>query len=502
MKRELSLSESNLNWTLRPETTPSLPVLAWVARIHYPLIEVLCGMSVRTAETHVFEGSWAGEGAPESVVRSTTVFGSGLFLSDGELLIVPPSHTLEPVYWATVPSGLIASNSLVGLLRATGRELAPDVRYPSIFGQINRGLSHATIEIPTTTEPVTVHYNENIAVAADGTTQLRLKPREAPFENFADYRDRLVARVRSIFANAPDYEPLATLSSGYDSTASTSIGFHAGLKRAVTFRNGWPWRGYHGEDDGGYAAAAALGLSIETFDRLAYLALDDAPEAEFLASGMSGEDVVYRSMEAALPRTMLLTGYWGGAAWRGNARPELSRTDLSGASLGEFRLQQDFIHLPVPYIGGIEQPSISRLRSSTEMLPFSVGGLYDEPIARRIAEEAGVRRGTFGMQKLAASQRINAYGLDALSASTRASLEDFYGHEELARIPRRRQISRPEKMAMKLAHMAHIDWLTSGIAARRREAVQLEPVLGSLLLRWAVARLAPRYEVVAGFADG
>ena len=490
-----------MNWTLRPETSRRLPALAWVARIHHPLIEVLCGTSVRTSETSVFEGSWAGDGGLDSVVDSSTVFGSGLFVSGGELVIVPPSQTLEPVYSASDGGGLVVSNSLVCLLTATGRELAPDVRYPAIFGQINRGLSHATIEVPTTTDPVTVHYNENISVAADGTTHVRAKPREASFESFADYRDRLVARVGSLFANAPDYEPLATLSSGYDSTASAAVGTQAGCRRAVTFRTGWPWRGYHGEDDGGYAAAAALGMSIETFDRLAYLGLGDAPEAEFLAPGMGGEDAVYRSMESALPRTVFLSGYWGGAAWRGTARPELSRTDLSGASLGEFRLRNDFVHVPVPYIGGVQQPSISRLRSSAEMRPFSVGGLYDEPIARRIAEEAGVRRGTFATQKLASSQRINVHGLDALSASTRASLEEFYGKQALADLPRRRQISRPERVAMKLAHTLHADRLTASIAARRRESVQLEPVLGSMLLRWAVAQVAPRYEAARGFSD-
>ena len=490
-----------MNWTLRPETSPSLPALAWVARIRYPVIEVLCGTSVRTSDRQVFEGSWAGGGGLDSVIASTTVFGSGLFVAAGELLIVPPSHTLEPVYWATVGAALVVSNSLVGLLTATGRQFARDVRYPAIFGQINRGLSHATFQVPTTTEPLTVHYNENVVVAPDGTTRVRSKPREEPFRDYADYRDRLVARVWSLFANAPDYQPLATLSSGYDSTASTAIGAHAGLKRAVTFRTGWPWRGYHGEEDGGHAAAAALGLSMDTFDRLAYLALDDAPEAEFLASGMSGEDAVFRSMEAVLARTLLLTGYWGGAAWRGNARPELSRTDLSGASMGEFRLRTDFIHVPVPYIGGTEQPSISRLRSAAEMRPFSVGGLYDEPVARRIAEEAGVVRGTFGTQKLASSQRINLHGLDALSASTRASLEEFYGAAEIARVPPRRLVSRPEKLAMKLAHALRADRLTAGIAARRRESVQLDPVLGSLLLRWAVARISPRYEAVTGFAE-
>ncbi len=258
--------------------------------------------------------------------------------------------------------------------------------------------------------------------------RVQRKPRdERPFASFVDYRDRLVDHVASAFANARQYEPLATISSGYDSTASASVGARAGCRRAVTFTSGWPWRGYQGTDDSGEQAARAMGMTVECFDRMAYLELDDAPEAEFLATGMSGEDVVYRSMERALGGTILLTGFWGGAAWRGHDRREMIRLDLSGASLGELRLRTGFVHLPVPYVGGLQQPTMARLRKSPEMQPFSVGGRYDEPFARRLAEEIGVERGTFGVQKLATSHRIHADGVAAFSESGRRSFAAFAG---------------------------------------------------------------------------
>ncbi len=119
---------------------------------------------------------------------------------------------------------------LVALLEATGRSLRDDEPYPRLFGQITRGISHGTIQLPVMpagTEPVVVQFYENLAISANGEVRLEPKPREDPFESFADYRDRLVKHMASAFANARQYEPLATISSGYDSTASASVGARA-----------------------------------------------------------------------------------------------------------------------------------------------------------------------------------------------------------------------------------------------------------------------------------
>lgn len=490
----------NDRWRFELDPVDSLPPLAWLARIRSGVIRVSHGRSVVATDDGVLEGTWAGPPGLASVASATTVFGSGIVLDDaGELIVVPPSHTLEPVYRAVQRDGmLVVSNSLVGLLATTGRELDPQVPYPPLFGQINRGLSRAIAELPALNGSFTVHYFENLVVQRDGSMAVRPKPRERPFSSFADYRDRLVERTTSAFANAAGYEPAVALSSGYDSTACAAVAARAGCRRALSFRSGWPWAGYRGEADSGEPVAAALGLSVELFDRLAYLELDDAPEAEFLATGMSGEDVVYRSMEPALSRSVLVTGFWGGAAWRRNARPQLSRVDLSGASMGEFRLRTDFIHLPLAFIGATEQASVQALRGSAEMRPYSIGGVYDEPVARRLAEEAGVERGTFARQKIAASQRLHRYGLEAFSASGRASFERFAGPAALAELPARRPITGRDRLVLKVAHAVRAERLVAGLSERKWNIVHIEPALGSLLLRWAVAQIRPRYEALKG----
>ena len=67
----------------------------------------------------------------------------------------------------------------------------------------------------------------------------------------------------------------------------------------------------------------------------------------------------------------------------------------------EFRLRVGFAHVPVPRIGTRYPATLNRISRSTELAPYSLGGSYDRPIARRIAEEAGVPREAFGQVKTA-----------------------------------------------------------------------------------------------------
>ena len=48
---------------------------------------------------------------------------------------------------------------------------------------------------------------------------------------------------------------------------------------------------------------------------------------------------------------------------------------------------------------GAIHPEVERISHLPEMRPYSVGGDYDRPIARRIIEEAGVPRGAFARSK-------------------------------------------------------------------------------------------------------
>jgi hypothetical protein len=148
-------------------------------------------------------------------------------------------------------------------------------------------------------------------------------------------------------------------------------------------------------------------------------------------------------------------------------------------------------------LGGLQQPGMSVIRSSAKMKDWAVGGEYDEPIARRLAEDAGVPRASFGQEKMAVSQRIHAFGLDAMSASGRKSFEAFAGPEALAKLPRKDAVRRRHRFLIRAAAKLHVDPLAAGLRERVRQAVHHEPVLGSLLFRWAVEETRPRYAELA-----
>ncbi len=78
----------------------------------------------------------------------------------------------------------------------------------------------------------------------------------------------------------------------------------------------------------------------------------------------------------------------------------IKRLDVAGHGLAELRLVVGFIQLPVPFIGARRKADIVKITESAEMDPWRLRNDYDRPIARRIAEEAGVPRHLFGQSKM------------------------------------------------------------------------------------------------------
>ncbi len=485
--------EGSARFDYQPST--SLPPLAWLASIEAGVVEVRCGSSVRCTERGFVESTWVGDPDVATLPRSTTVFGSGL-VDDGDgLVLVPPSHPLERLYVHGTDGRVSASNSLVWLLEATGLDLDPDTLYPPIFVRAAEGIRHTILDVPTTGTPLQAVVYHNVRLAPAGDLRIEERPHERPFDSYADYRTRLAEALSSAVANARGYEMVATISSGYDSTAVAAVAAEVGCRRAVTFTVSKPVaRGT--AVDSGEATAERLGMAIEKFDRLSYLDRADLPEAEFLATGMTGEDVVMIAAERSIAGSILLTG---SEAYRlkGNPyRPGLYRGDLSSCSLTELRLRTDFIHLPLLFFGASEQPSLIEIIDSAEMRPFSVPGLYDKPIQRRIAENAGIPRGTFATIKRRSSASIHREGLVAMSEASAASVRDFAARHGGSLDHRRRfTIKRRHRLVLRSARRLRLDRFTSGLAARRRSLIHFEPDFGSLLFRWAVETLRPRYGV-------
>lgn len=406
----------------------TLPALAWLwalpapggeARLHH-------GSGIVTRCEAFFEGAWEGPFDAFGFDVSANVFGSGGKRRADGWLFVPPSHTLESLYVWQLGQTSVVSNSLPFLLTYCGDELEPfDWTYGERFCSIVLGLQHTPVVVPVQRGKLIVVHHHNLAISTTG--DLRLEPKTLPprFDDYAGYIGYLQATITAVFRNAAAverprrYQPLCTLSAGYDSPACAVLARAAGCREAVTLN------GRQLGEDSGTAIARHLGLAIKVVP-IETGGDGDCPEAEFLATGMQGEDLVYQAFAAELAGRLLLTGFHGDKVWEKTIAPspDIKRGDVSGSSLGEFRLARDFIHLPVPFIGCRRHDEIWRISNSSAMSAYSVGGDYDRPIARRLVESAGVPRTAFAQVKRAASRHA-FLDPSLLGAAARREMADF-----------------------------------------------------------------------------
>jgi hypothetical protein len=320
--------------------------------------------------------------------------------------------------------------------------------------------------------------------------------------------------IKGLYGNATAssrkmlYQPLATISSGYDSPASAVLAQEIGCTHAVTFIQARPE--FSTTEDSGKKIGEILGLRVAEYDRDTYVHGDNFPEAEFLALGTAGEDVVMMPLESVLPAKLLFTGYHGDKVWdRRNTKvtPDIVRGDVSGVSLAEFRLRLGFIHVPVPFLGCVEHASIHAISNSTEMLPWSIGDKYDRPIPRRLVEEKGIPRNLVGQQKKAISQPFTMQFVQRKSLQTMMSTRSYQDFMHFAQaIPLFQHWG--DRVFFTCMHVLYeinyqVNWKIEALVQRLGRNLHLEPVvpgkfkdLPTVLVftfHWGMEKIKPRY---------
>ncbi len=419
----------------------ALPRLAWCARVARGTQDVIvdCGKWVEGDAGFFCEGAWSGDYRLRDFPEALTFSGSGAVIRQDEVLFCAPTHTLQALYLLKQANEVICSNSLAFLLQQCTDDI--DSRYKAYdfdVMSIMFGLKDYTKHIPTRAgNRIHLYYHCNLVVTHNLEVLQQPKPLPEAFRDYESYRGFLQEEVNTVASNATSterkirYTPLATVSSGYDSPACAVLGKAAGCTQAVTFG-----AARSGEDDSGRQIGEALGLAVTEFDSQAYMRRTDCAEAEFLATGYGGDDLIMAALEEELPAKLLLTGYHGDKIWSRDAKagPYIVRGDPSGASLGEFRLRVGFLNLPVPFIGCTQHESIKQISNSAMMRPWSVENIhYDRPIPRRIAEEAGIPRHLFGQKKKAIArpyQTTSARNPDLARVLSPAAYQDFCSDAE------------------------------------------------------------------------
>lgn len=506
--------------TLAFEKLSHLPTLSWCARVERGgRTTVRHGSGVETRHDGFVEGAWDGEFEAFDFDKAKTLAGTGGRLRDNRMVFAAPFHPLERLFLLREAGEVVVSNSLVFLLSEVSDQL--DICYPNYFFDLlataRRGIAAPPARLCTAGgSEVEVYPCCNLELDSELNFRRVDKPIGAPPADYADYFGLLLATTRALAKNAAapqrtdTYRLVAACSTGYDSTAAAAIASLAGCEEGVTYVSSTEVSGNRVSgvavvqgDDSGAASLRALGMTVTEYGREDVTSIAGHPRAEFYVSPIASTDATTRIMEEQLGGSIFVSGRNGGRYWglsRSCNRANLGELDerhLSGHSLGEFRLRVGFVNLPLPYIGALHGPAIYRISHSDEMLPWKLGtSTYDRPIARRIAEEAGVPREMFGQRKRGGGQMLTK-----LSQKSEEDFENFLQAEVPKRIrqqldprPIRERLRLHRRMAYLRIQYAHLPLVGSALdllGIDRMHALWNSTNLYQF--HWGFAKLRERY---------
>ena len=293
--------------------------------------------------------------------------------------------------------------------------------YSRINKSILDGIHDFISAIPTRKGRVRRVLHSNVEIRPEGINLVE-KPLSPGFRQFGEYRDFMLNRIESLFANARHparrrkMRIYSTQSKGYDSTAVNALAASFGIDKVFTSTHSKERRSFYlGQEDSqpsddGTAICEVLGLDCEPIDRLSFQT--NLTHEHFYWAGLdNNQDLNLHQINAFIDApTLLLTGNLG-EIWYTSAaidktrlatfNDKLIRWDQTGHGLGEVRLTTGMVQMAAPFIGARHRRNILNITDDASMDGYRLGGNYDRPIPRRIAEEAGVPRYMFGQTKLA-----------------------------------------------------------------------------------------------------
>ncbi len=334
--------------------------------------------------------------------------------------------------------GYCVSNSLHLLLAKLNWKIDGEyVHYEVDFNTVLNGIVDykSTIHVlddSNNSMDVQIWYYRNIEIFDDNHLQVLVKEKERPFVDFKDYYVRLDNAIGKMCENAMDksritpYGLVTTISKGYDAPCCATIAKRHGCDTAVTFEA----TGKYVEDSGvEVAKKLGYGIIIER-DAMGHLDREDLFEAEYLASGEMGSDISFGNFDKDFYHKVVFTGDRGDSVWArelGIVNDNFQFVDmLSHLGISERRLWLDYISVPMPLFGASAWTSIQKISQSDEMAPWSLFNGYDRPIPRRICEEAGVDRETFGIKKHGAGFTLRYQPLKRMKQKISSSAYDNF----------------------------------------------------------------------------
>lgn len=418
----------------RYSEVPTLPPLAWCARVDRgsDTVPVAHGTLVETRPEGFVEGAWNGAFATFDFITATVIVGTGAILDHGRARFTTSTDHMGPLFSIVKGDSAFVSNSPAFAMSAAHEE--PDDIYPfygyDLIRIYRQGLHcpDGRIRLPSGIS-LGVHFSAIITIDERGRMEFCRHRLCEPFNDYRSYKTLLLEGLKGLFENAADpsrkrtYRPVVSLSNGYDSTAAAALARTAGCTEAMTFVDE---RRDDPVADSGTLNARILGMECSEYSRWQYIQLEGLAEAEF-AYTAANSTVSLAAAENQVRGCILLNGDFGDTIWVPKAArvsTHLSRPWLRyalGVTQIEFRLRVGYQGIAVPSIGARRNQAVYEVAVSEEMRPWSIGGDYDRPIPRRIAEEAGLPRDRFGMRKAATGHSH----LNDASRFSETSLNDY-----------------------------------------------------------------------------
>lgn len=388
-----------INYTLRQ----GWPKLSWVAVLEPGCsdVAVLHGEMVETREEWAVEAVWAGKFDEGDFDETDLVFGSGLRKRGSDIVFVSSATGVDRLWHISHQGKYFVSNTLPGLLSTTG--LALDDSYKNYAQDIatveTKGLYRYVGKIPTTGPDVSMVYFKNILWNEDCLSEVDKIFRTPAFIDFKGYENYLKETAIQLGDNARATSRtfgvgmLVGLSTGYDSVAAAVVARVAGCREAATIVNATSlWRG----SDSGMSIAASLSLACKAYrhDESAY----SREIAVWAGSGGPGGRNL-TLFDYPKPLCLFFSGGYGDTLWERTKQGLQEPVGDYDELLCEDRLINGVFVTLVPWWGIRRAAEIQKLSLLEEMQSWTLNNDYDRPIARRLAEESGVPRDTFGIRK-------------------------------------------------------------------------------------------------------
>jgi hypothetical protein len=393
---------------LRRQQFDHWPKLSWCANVAADTVNVLHGSRVEYADEWVFEGTWGGEFGRADFDREVPVIiGTGIRLRGNTVSFVCSTSPLDRLFYVDRKKELLVSNSLACLLSVAKLRLDPDFPYSKALSRYINSHRHQPRNLPTLDgDEIRVLIYDKL-VYSKGALEEQTHA-EHNFTSFEEYERFLSATISTIRANLQDEQrrfkvaPVATISKGYDSAASTAIAKPLGIRSALTISH----VGIRKHHDSGQEVAERLGIPVKSI----ISRLSAYRDHDLVWAGLGeSHDLNMTLFDYPDDLTLLVVGTHGDIVWQKGLKQKFIDShhfvdrdgDTSGCGLTEWRLHKGVFLCCVPCIGASGLDCLKQINDSSAMDPWRVGGDYDRPIPRRILEQQGVRRGTFGIKKTA-----------------------------------------------------------------------------------------------------